>query len=204
MSYRWTLATSIIFAQLTASSFAFAQTTTDAPIAPAPDAVPTPPAPPQTGVGEPIDATPAPGAVPISTTSQREDPHPEVVEHTWPNRPLLITGTVLLVGTYGASAIAAAVSDRKADDKLFIPVVGPWLDLKNRDCEVNACGDDTLNKTLIIGSGALQGAGAVMMLLGLVIPESEKKPWYLIGDEKLNVAPAVGYSLTGLSATGKF
>ncbi len=43
-----------------------------------------------------------------------------------------------------------------------------------------------------------------MMLLGLVIPESEKKPWYLIGDEKLNVAPSVGYSLTGLSATGKF
>lgn len=204
MSYRPILFTCVLSLQLAVPSLALAQTAGETPAAADPAVVPPPPAPAQTGVAEPVDTAPATGAVPISTASASQDPHPEVVERTWPNRPLLITGTVLLVGTYGASAIVAAASDRKADDKLFIPVVGPWLDLKNRDCEVNACGDDTLNKALIIGSGALQGAGAVMMLLGLVIPESEKKPWYLIGDEKLNVAPRLGYSLTGFSATGSF
>jgi len=135
--------------------------------------------------------------------NQADDAHPVVVEHRWPNRPLLLSGAVLFVGSYGASAIVAAESDRKADDKLFIPVVGPWLDLKDRNCDVNACRHDTFNKVLIGGSGVLQGAGALMVLLSLVVPESKEKPWYLIGDEKLSVSPQVG-SLTGLAAHGSF
>lgn len=60
------------------------------------------------------------------------------MQHTWPNRPMLITGAVVLGGTYAASAIVGAASKREADDKLFLPVVGPWMDLTKRDCEVNA------------------------------------------------------------------
>jgi hypothetical protein len=131
-------------------------------------------------------------------------PRADRVEHTWPNRPMLITGAVVLVGTYGASAIVAATSDRAADDKLFIPVVGPWLDLKNRDCETNDCGSDTFNKALLIGDGALQGLGALTLVLSLVIPEARTKPWYLIGDDNLTVMPQVGHAVTGLSAFGRF
>lgn len=187
---------------LSCSGLALAQAATDE--APTPDPPPPPPAPAATDVNPPTSTTPPPGAVPLSTMNQADDAHPQVVEHQWPNRPLLITGGVLLVGTYGASAIVAAESDRKADDKLFIPVVGPWLDLKRRDCDVNACGSDTFNKILIGGSGVLQGAGALMVLLGLVVPESKEKPWYLIGDEKLSVSPQVGSALTGVTASGHF
>ena len=117
---------------------------------------------------------------------------------------MLVTGVVLLGGTYAASAIVGAASSREADDKLFLPVVGPWLDLKKRNCPVDAsCSNDTLNEALLIGDGALQGLGALSMVLSLVIPESTKKPWYLIGDEKLSVSPQVG-RVSGLTASGQF
>ena len=158
----------------------------------------------QTGMTSNTSTPSAAIAGPDSSMPLSSDARADVVEHSWPNRPMLITGAVVLGGTYGASAIVGAASDRAADDKLFIPVVGPWLDLKNRDCETNDCGNDTLNKALLIGDGALQGLGALTLVLSLVIPESREKPWYLIGDEKLSVAPQVGNAVTGFSAFGRF
>ncbi len=142
--------------------------------------------------------------MPAPTIPMAKDEHPTVVEHIWPNRPLLITGLVVLGGSYGASAIVGAASSREADDKLFVPVVGPWLDLKERDCDVNACSHESLNKALLIGSGALQGIGAFSVVLSLVIPESREKPWYLIGDQKLSVSPRMGMNEAGLTAFGRF
>jgi hypothetical protein len=133
-----------------------------------------------------------------------QDARADVVQHRWPNRPLLVTGLVVLGGTYGASVIVGAASDREADDKLFLPVVGPWLDLTHRDCDVNDCGNDTLNKTLLVGDGILQGIGALSVLLSLVVPESTKTPWYLIGGEKLSVTPQISSRTTGLAAFGRF
>jgi len=203
MPYRSTiLSRGLLAAFLGLSSLASAQTATADE--PAPDAAPPPPAPAQTGVSPAPDTTPPPGAFPRSTMDQRDDAHPEVVQHTWPNRPLLISGGILFVGAYGASAIVAGTSDREADEKLFIPVVGPWLDLTHRDCDVNPCGSDTFNKVLIGGSGVLQGAGALLVLLSFVIPEAKEKPWYLVGDEKLSVSPQIGSALTGLTARGNF
>jgi hypothetical protein len=75
------------------------------------------------------------------------------------------------------------------------------MDLHDRNCP---CDHEALNKTLIIGSGVLQGIGALDVVLGLIIPESKEKPWYLIGDEKLAVTPQVGSNQTGLTAFGHF
>ncbi|RYZ06146.1 MAG: hypothetical protein EOO73_17220 [Myxococcales bacterium] len=170
-----------------------------APAATAPD-----PSIAQPGPGEVAPATQPPvNTSPESSMALASEPQRDVVERTWPNRPLLITGAVVLVGSYGASAIVAAASDRKADDKLYYPVVGPWLDLKNRDCDVNPCGSDGFNKALLIADGAVQGLGALSVLLGLVLPESEKKPWYLIGTEDVVVAPQMG-SAQGLRVYGQF
>jgi hypothetical protein len=192
----------------TFGSTALAQTTGAAD----PDAAPAPPAtapdtnPVRTDGGNLDVTTPTSTGttLPASSVSAEADERATVVEHSWPNRPLLITGLVVLGGTYGASVIVGAVSDREEDEKLFIPVVGPWLDLKDRDCDADPCGNETLNKTLLIGSGALQGLGAISMVLSLVIPESTQKPWYLIGDEKLSVTPQVGSTTTGLTAFGRF
>ena len=121
-----------------------------------------------------------------------------------PNRPLLITGSIFLVGSYGASAIVGAISDRSADEKLFYPVVGPWMDLSDRGCDTRSCSNETVNKVLLIGSGVGQGLGALGMLLSIVIPEKTTQNWYLVGNNELVVAPQLGANMTGLAAFGSF
>lgn len=121
-----------------------------------------------------------------------------------PNRPLLITGALLFGASYGASAIVAATSNRTADDKLYYPVAGPWMDLNRRNCDVEACSNKTLDRVLLIGDGIVQGVGALGVLLSLVVPEKTTHHWYLIGNEKLMVFPQLGHSMLGLGATSSF
>lgn len=121
-----------------------------------------------------------------------------------PNRPLLITGTLLLGGSYGASAIVGALSDRSADENLFYPVVGPWMDLSDRGCDTRSCSNETLNKVLLIGSGVGQGLGALGMLLSVMIPEKTTQHWYLVGNNDVVITPQLGPYVTGLAAVGSF
>jgi hypothetical protein len=121
-----------------------------------------------------------------------------------PNTPLLVTGTVVLGATYGASAVAAGLSDRESDDKLYYPVVGPWMALNERDCDQDPCGNKGLGTVLLVGSGVLQGAGALSMLLSLVIPRTTTHEWYLIGNEDVLVTPLVGAGELGAVAVGRF
>jgi hypothetical protein len=88
-----------------------------------------------------------------------------------PNTPLLVTGLVVLGSSYGASAVAAGLSDRESNDKLYYPVVGPWMALDERDCAADPCGNKTLDTTLLVGSGVLQGLGTLGVLMSLVIPK---------------------------------
>lgn len=165
----------------------------------APEAVP-PAAMTDPVAGPPAGSPPAPEMA----TASAPLPADELEQPKHPNRPLLITGGVLLAASYGASAIVAGASDRDSNDRLFYPVVGPWLALHDMDCDETACKREGLYKALLIGDGVVQGAGVVALLLGAVLPESRKKPWYLIGSEKLQVAPQFGASTLGLTAAGKF
>jgi hypothetical protein len=165
------------------------------------------------------NATPAPGnamttqsdAVPGPAEQSTETglaPEPvidaESSSAALPNRPLLITGAVLLGGSYGASAIVAATSNRAADDKLYYPVVGPWMDLNRRNCNVEACPNKTLDRVLLIGDGIVQGVGALGVLLSLVIPERITHRWYLIGDGRLMIVPRFDHSMLGIGASSTF
>jgi hypothetical protein len=150
---------------------------------------------------------PAPATVTAPTTTRAlEEP---VIDSTTertslPNTPLLVTGLVVLGGSYGASAIGAAISDRDSDDKLYYPVVGPWMALSDRDCSADPCGHKALGTTLLIGSGVLQGLGALSMALSLVVPRTTTHEWYLIGNDDLVVAPMLGSSQMGVGAVGRF
>ena len=124
-----------------------------------------------------------------------------------PNKPLLVTGLVVLGGSYGASAVAAALSDRESEDKLYYPVVGPWLALHDRDCNTDPCSKKTLNTTLLIGSGVLQGIGALSLVMSLFIPQKTTHSWYLIGDERqprLAITPMLSGDQAGAFAVGQF
>jgi hypothetical protein len=113
-------------------------------------------------------------AAPYVTTSPASDRYTEREVATRPNRALLSTGTGLFILSYGGSVIAGAVSDREEDKRLFIPVVGPWLDLGQRDCgAATPCGsNEDLAKAMIVTSGVVQGAGILMALGSFFIPET--------------------------------
>jgi hypothetical protein len=125
-----------------------------------------------------------------------------------PNTPLLVTGLVVLGGTYGASVVAGEVSNRSSDHKLYYPVVGPWMALNNRDCNAQPCSNKTLGTALLVGSGVLQGVGALSVLLSFVVPRKTTRSWYLIGDEhqdqQLALTPVFGAAQLGAAATGTF
>lgn len=118
--------------------------------------------PPQTGTAT---TTAAPYA-PVPTGG---DVYAESTTKFRPNRPLLVTGAGIFLVSYGASVVTAAVSPLDADENLYIPVVGPWLDLDERPDNLE---NEDLNKALIITSGVAQGAGVLVALSSLIIPET--------------------------------
>jgi hypothetical protein len=165
-------------------------TTTTTTPAPAPLPPPTPMTVPGTVATEPVANQ---TVVNVGTEEKR-----------LPNQSLLVTGTVVLGLSYGGSALWAGISDREWDDKMFYPVAGPWLALDERDCNAERCGNKTLDTTLIIGSGVLQGIGALSMVMSLFIPESTVSNWFLIGDEDFSVTPVAGAAEVGATAIGRF
>lgn len=152
-----------------------------------------------------MDSNPT-GVSAVTAPSLAEEPviDAETTSKSVPNRPLFVTGIVLLGASYGAAAVVGAVSDREADDKLYYPVVGPWMDLNHRGCAANPCDNNDLDRGLLVADGIIQGVGALGVLLSLVVPEKTTRHWYLIGNRDIVVAPQVGSSQVGLRAVGQF
>lgn len=161
---------------------------------------------------------PAPVVVqqPTSTTTTTAAPYypagsdtsERTIEHR-PNRTLLSTGVGIFVVSYGASAVAGAISDRDSDKNLFIPVVGPWMDLADRNCSTaEPCGNrEDINKAMIITSGVVQGAGVLMALGSLIIPETTTvtdKRTTAKTKPSVAVSPVSFGAGAGIGAVGRF
>lgn len=91
------------------------------------------------------------------------------VESTGPNRKLLSSGAWTLGLSYAPALVVAIKSERRGDDYLYYPVVGPWLDLAHRKCAT--CGDDSLNQALLVTDGVFQGIGALSIVGAFLLPE---------------------------------
>jgi hypothetical protein len=118
----------------------------------------------------------------------------------------MVGSATLLIATYVPSAAVGGLSPRDEDRFLFIPIAGPWVDLANRDCVARQCTNEDVNKALIIGSGVLQGIGALGVLSSFFVPErtvtytAKAKPKPFVA-----VAPTtVGRSGYGVGAVGSF
>lgn len=94
-----------------------------------------------------------------------------------PNRPLLVTGSAIFLGSYAATAIQGAVSPLDADRKNLIPVAGPWINMSERPCNLgdNCSTGENINNVLLIGSGVAQGAGIAIALISLAVPETHER-----------------------------
>lgn len=163
-----------------------------------------PPTPTPTGLAPMVTLDPPSGSA--TTVGGATEPviEPSTERRTLPNRPLLVTGLSVFAASYGAAVLVSALSDRRADDKLYIPVAGPWLDLKHRGCADNPCENNTRDRVLLVGDGILQGIGALAVVLSVVVPQKTTRRWYLTGNSDVLVVPQLSARMTGLSAVGRF
>jgi hypothetical protein len=141
-------------------ALASAQPAPDDPGAPAPTVIVTPPAP----APAPVVATPI------------EPEYREVYDSY--NAPMFASGAAVFGLSYGASVITAATSDnQRGNNRLYVPVVGPWLALRDRgSCDVlrSSCDHETTAKVLLIADGVFQAAGVIGMLDGLLRPSTHR------------------------------
>jgi hypothetical protein len=139
-------------------------------------------------------------AAPYAPPPQGQEMYAERSTEHRPNKTLLSTGVGVFVISYGASVVAGAVSPRDEDKNLFIPVVGPWLDLNDR----NGAGG-SVDRAMIITSGVAQGVGVLLGISSLIIPETtsttEKRD---LAKPTVHVTPVSYQAGAGLGAIGTF
>ena len=94
-------------------------------------------------------------------------------------------------------------SARAVDNStLYVPVVGPWLNLARRDseCPNGRCMGDTPNKVLLAVDGVFQGIGVLQVLGGFLFPTTRT----VTQTAGVQVLPSVGVHQVGLTAVGAF
>jgi hypothetical protein len=170
-----------------------------APSAPTTTTTVVTPAPPQQPPSPVVVVNPEPE--PARTTIVQPANSYEVYD-AW-NAPVFATGALVFAGTYGASAIVAATSDHPGADRLYVPVVGPWLALNDwGDCPISEprCDSNTTDKVLLVGSGIFQAAGVITMVTGLLSPTSHTVTTRTADAKKLKVTPTG----RGIAVLGRF
>jgi hypothetical protein len=91
-----------------------------------------------------------------------------------PLATLLTVGATSLGLAYGASIVTAAASTRPLDHWLYVPLVGPYMNLAGREtCEgasARPCYREAANKLLLATDGILQTVGTAAIIFAVVKP----------------------------------
>ena len=109
--------------------------------------------------------------------------------------PLFVVGAAMFGGTYIASVAVADNSDHPGAHKLYSPIGGPWLALR----DWGPCGgaECRVEKALLVGDAMAQLVGVGAMIYALLVPSHHKVVTRTAG---LDVVP-LG---TGLAVIGRF
>jgi hypothetical protein len=144
----------------------------------------------------------------VATLPQATDVVTE--EESVPNRGVIVAGAVMFGVPYAASVIVASESGHPGDSHLYVPILGPWLDLGDRGgCPAfGSCDTETTNKVLLVGNGLLQSIGVLQIIGGFVFQETRvvtrARPATALAPT-LRIAPGrVGPGAYGLLAVGSF
>jgi hypothetical protein len=123
-----------------------------------------------------------------------------------PNYGMISTGLFMFGVPYVGSVVVASGSPVDADDWLYVPVAGPWIDLAERGpCGRGegrpSCGYVARDAALLVADGIAQGVGMLMILGGYAMPV---KRIVRVSEREIHIAPAVGGGTYGLAAAGRF
>lgn len=127
-----------------------------------------------------------------------------------PDRLLLTTGAGTFGLAYVSSAWVGATSSLDSDRALLVPFAGPWVALATRDgCEDSvACGAEPTYRTLLVGDGIVQAAGAAQIVMAFLFRERRPadEPRIRPGStvSSLGIGPVRVRAGVGLGATGTF
>jgi hypothetical protein len=135
---------------------------------------------------------------PSASTSPPEKDTVVLYQSYRPNKAYLYTGGAILLGSYVTTA--AVTASENEDQVLYIPVAGPWISLADRPAN-----EDTSTTALIIGSGVLQGVGALLTTASFFIPEKVPAATIQAGNTKIHLSPmANGRGTAGVGAFAQF
>lgn len=123
-------------------------------------------------------------------------------EERVPNADLIGGGLAMFGVAYGASVLVGATSDRPADQHLFIPLVGPWMNLASRgNCIYYGCGPgEVANRVMLVADGLFQAAGVLEIVGGYLFPQTRT----VTRVARLRVSPTAGPGGVGITAWGAF
>jgi hypothetical protein len=139
---------------------------------------------------------PPPPAVATETTTEQA---------TGPSWMMVGSGIVVFGLAFVPATIVGTESSLGADRNLFVPLVGPWLDFANRPGCSGDCNTENTNKVLLAVDGVAQGAGALIVLGGLLTTGHETKTVQQAGQgPTVHVTPANVGSGYGMVAVGSF
>jgi hypothetical protein len=161
-------------------------------------------------VAPPPPASPPPIAAqpPSAAAPPLLEPVPAVATETRPNRSMLMLSFVTLGGPYLASIGIAATSTHYGDANLWIPAVGPWLDLGARPpCPSSTdCGIENGYRGLLVANGVLQTFGLCQLIGAFLWPETVPVATFSARrGAYVSLAPAgVGARGYGVAAVGRF
>ena len=83
-----------------------------------------------------------------------------------PGAPLVASGTIALSLGYGVAVVVAVATTYDADRLLFVPIVGPWIDLGLRP---PSTAEENWARAGLVVDGVAQLAGLVLLVTGLVM-----------------------------------
>jgi hypothetical protein len=145
-----------------------------------------------------------PDPQPRTTTVVTHDSEGTEVYDQW-NAPVFATGALVFAGSYGAGVIVAGSSDHPGADRLYVPVVGPWLALNDwGDCPIEQprCDKNTTDKVLLVADGVFQAAGVITMVSGVLSPSHHTV--YATKTAKLDTKPKITPTHNGFAVVGRF
>jgi hypothetical protein len=160
---------------------------------------------------EVVVAQPAPAPAAATTTVVAGGGGGAVVEerpYAGPDRRVIGSGLATFVLSYVPAVIVGASSSTSTDHHLYVPVVGPWLDLANRPgCGPThiGCDTETTYKVLLIVDGILQDIGVATALSGLLMPERHEVVQTAHAEKvQVTVSPTSIGTGYGMAALGSF
>jgi uncharacterized membrane protein len=122
---------------------------------------------------------------------------------TAPNYHMIGTGLFTFAVPYTVSALVGATSNVDADRYLFVPLVGPWVDLGQRPgCPITApsCNSETAARVGLVFDGLFQDIGALMVISGLLW----RHELIVRRVAHVQISPWFGPTGSGLAVNGSF